>query len=212
MCVFVDDLIYSRNDEVMFQEFNTMMMKEFLMTNLGKMRYFLGIDVLQGCNGIFIGQKKDIKDMLEKVDMFDCNPGKTPIVPGSRLLKSDKGVEVDNTLFKELVGSLMYLTTTRPYISYFISLISNFMEDSNESHFLAAKRILRYLQGTQSLGIFYKAGVNEELVSYTGSDYAGDLDDSTSGYAFLLGGGVISWGSKKLNNLWLAYPQQKSSL
>ncbi|MCI38585.1 copia-type polyprotein [Trifolium medium] len=73
------------------------------------------------------------------------------------------------------------------------------MEDPKESHFVAAKRILRYLQGTQNLGIFYKAGGNEELIAYTDSDYAGDLNDrkSTSGYAFLLGGGVISWVSKK---------------
>jgi hypothetical protein len=88
VCVYVDDLIYTGNDEVMFQEFKTMMMKEFAMTDLGKMRYFLGIEVLQGCNGIFIGQKKYIKDMLKKFDMSDCNPVKTPIVPGSRLQKS----------------------------------------------------------------------------------------------------------------------------
>jgi hypothetical protein len=199
VCVYVDDLIYTGNDKLMFQEFKTMMMKEFAMTDLGKMRYFLGIEVLQSCNGIFIGQKKYIKDMLSKFEMSDCNPVKNPIVPGSRLVKEDKGVKVDNTLFKQLVGSLMYLTATRPDIAYSVSLISRFMEDPKESHFMAAKRILRYLQGTQNLGIFYKAGGNEELIAYTDSDYAGDLDDrkSTSGYAFLLGGGVISWVSKK---------------
>lgn len=118
---------------------------------------------------------------------------------GSRLLNVDKGAEVDSTLFKQLVGSLMYLTATRPDIAHSVSLISRFMEHPKENHFLAAKRILRYLKGTQNLGIFYKAGGNEELFAYTDSDYAGGLEDrkSTSGNAFLLGGGVISWISKK---------------
>ncbi|XP_058743191.1 uncharacterized mitochondrial protein AtMg00810-like [Vicia villosa] len=199
VCVYVDDLIYNGNDMPMFQEFKTMMMKEFAMTDLRKMRYFLGIEVLQGCNGIFVGKKKYIKNMLNKFDMSNCNPVKSLIVPGSMLLKEDKGVKVDTTLFKQLVGGLMYLTATRPDIAYSVSLISRFMEEPKKSHFLAAKRILRYLQGTQNLGIFYKVGGNEELIAYTDSDYAGDLDDrkSTSGYAFLLGGGVISWVSKK---------------
>lgn len=159
----------------------------------------MGIEVLQGCNGIFIGQKKYIKDMLNGFNMSDCNPVKNPIVPGSKLLKADKGAEVDSTLFKQLVGSHMYLTATRPDIAHSVSLISRFMEHPKENHFLVAKRILRYLQGTQNLEIFYKAGGNEELFAYTDSDYAGDLEDrkSTSGYAFLLGGGVISWISKK---------------
>lgn len=159
----------------------------------------MGIEVLQGYNGIFVGQKKYIKDMLNKFNMSDCNPVKSLIVPGSELLKEDKGVKVDTTLFKQLVGSLMYLTATRPDIAYSVSLISCFMEELKESHYLVAKRILRYLQDTQNLGIFYKAGGNEELIAYTDSDYAGDLDDrkSTSGYVFLLGGGVISWVSKK---------------
>ncbi|RDY10937.1 hypothetical protein CR513_04463, partial [Mucuna pruriens] len=118
---------------------------------------------------------------------------------GMKLLKTDQGAEVDSTLFKQLVRSLMYLTATRPDITHSVSLISCFMEHLKDKHFLAANHILRYLQGTQNLGIFYKDGGNEELFAYTDSDYAGDFDDrkSTSGYAFMLGGGVLSWASKK---------------
>jgi len=129
-------------------------MNDFAMIDLGKMRYFLGIEVLQSCTGIYIGQKKYIKYMLKKFDMSNCNPVKNPIVPGTRLLKDDKGTEVDSTLYKQLVGSLMYLTATRPNITYEVSLVSRFMEHQTESHFLATKRIFRYLQGTQNLGIF----------------------------------------------------------
>jgi len=199
VCVYVDDLIYTGNHELLFQEFKAMMMNEFAMTDLGKMRYFLGIEVLQSCDGIFIGQKKYIKDVLTKFNMLDCNLVENPIVPGTKLLKTDKGAEVDSTIFKQLVGSLMYLNATRPDIAYSVNLISRFMEHPKDNHVLAAKRILRYLQGTQKLGIFYKAGGHEDLISYTDSDYARDLEDrkSTSGYIFMIGGGVISWASKK---------------
>ena len=176
------------------------MMNEFAMTDLGKMRYFLGIEVFQSCEGIFIGQKKYIKDLLDKFNMLDCNLVKNPIILGTRLLKTDEGAEVNNTLFKQLVGSLMYLNATRPDIAHSISLISRFMEHPKDSHFLVAKRILRYLQGTRNLGIFYKACEGKkELISYTDSDYARDLEDrkSTSGYVFMLEGGVISWALKK---------------
>ena len=177
-----------------------MMMNEFAMTDLGKMRYFLGIEVFQSCEGIFIGQKKYIKDVLGNFNMLDCNLVKNPIVLGTRLLKTDEGAEVNKTIFKQLVGSLMYLNVTRPYIAHYVSLISRFMEHPKDSHFLAAKHILRYLQGTRNLRIFYKVGGgNEELISYIDSDYAEDLEDrkSTSGYVFMLEGDVISWESKK---------------
>ncbi|RDX85713.1 hypothetical protein CR513_33058, partial [Mucuna pruriens] len=101
----------------------------------------------------------------------------------------------EDVYLEQPLGSLMYLTTTRPNIAHSVSLINRFMDHPKDKHFLVAKRILRYLQGTQNLRIFYKAGGNEELLAYTDSDYTGDLDDrkSTSSYAFLLGGGVISW-------------------
>jgi len=139
-------------------------MNKFAMSDLGKIRYFLSIEVVQRCTGIYNGQKKYIKDMLNKFDMSDYNPVKNPIVLGTRLLKDDKGTEVDSTLYTQLIGSLMYLTTIRPYIAYVVSLVSHFMEHLIESHFFATKRILRYLQGPQNLGIFYKTGINEKNI------------------------------------------------
>ncbi|RDX86197.1 hypothetical protein CR513_32496, partial [Mucuna pruriens] len=194
-----NNMIYTSNHESMFQEFKTVMMNEFVMTELGKMRYFLGIEVLQGCSGIFIGQKKYIKDILDKFNMLDCNLVKNPIILDIKLLKIDKGAKIDSTLLKQLVRSLMYLMATRLDIAHSISLINSFMEHPKDKHFLATKRILKYLQGTQNLRIFYKARGNEELLAYTDSDYAGDPNNrkSTSGYAFMLGGGMISWASKK---------------
>ena len=97
------------------------------------------------------------------------------------------------------MGSLRYLTSTRPDITYGVGLISRFMESPRQSHLQAAKRILRYVQGTQSDGIFYSSSHDNNLVGYTDSDWAGDTIQrrSTSGYAFYLGSGVFSWSSKK---------------
>lgn len=124
---------------------------------------------------------------------------KNPMVPGTKLSKDETGTKVDTTLFKQVVGSLMYLTATRPDLMYGVSVISRFMSRPTELHWLAAKRILRYLEGTTELGIFYKKGDRKDLIAYTDSDFVGDLDDrkSTSGYVLLLGSGAVSWMSKK---------------
>ncbi|XP_050232866.1 secreted RxLR effector protein 161-like [Mercurialis annua] len=98
-----------------------------------------------------------------------------------------------------MVGSLMYLTATRPDLAFVVSLISRYMERPTELHQQAVKRVLRYIKGTTELGIFYKRGGEEKLVAYSDSDYAGDVEDrkSTSGYVFLLSSGVVAWSSKK---------------
>ena len=124
---------------------------------------------------------------------------KNLIVPGSRLSKNEGGAAVDTTMFKQMIGSLMYLTATRPDLMYSICLISRYMKRSTEIHLQAAKRILRYLKGTTELGIAYKRGGEEEFMGFVNNDYAGDIDDrkSTSGYIFMLGTGPVSCSSKK---------------
>ncbi|KAF7147957.1 hypothetical protein RHSIM_Rhsim03G0172600 [Rhododendron simsii] len=131
--------------------------------------------------------------------MKNCNSVSTPTEFGLKLTKDHDGKKVDSTLYKQIVGSLMYLTATRPDIMYSVSLISRYMENPTELHLLVAKRIFRYLQGTWKFGLFYKKGERSDLRGFTDSDYAGDQDDrrSTSGYVFMLGSGAVSWSSKK---------------
>ncbi|XP_062013804.1 secreted RxLR effector protein 161-like [Rosa rugosa] len=169
------------------------------MTDLGKMRYFLGVEVVQNEEGIYICQRKYAKEVLERFGMEKSNSSRNPIVPGFKLMKDESGVKVDATMYKQVVGCLMYLAATRPDLMYVISLISRFMGSPTELHMQAVKRVLRYLKGTVDLGILYKRNGNEKLEAYTDSDYAGDLDDrrSTSGYMFLLSTGAVSWSSKK---------------
>jgi hypothetical protein len=197
--LYVDDLIFTGNSESLFVKFKNSMKLEFDMTDLGKMKYFLGVEVLQNSDGIYISKKKYAKNVLERFGMEKSNSVKNPIVPGVKLMKDEEGAKVNATMYKQLVGSLMYLIATRPDLMYVVCLISRFMANPTEIHLQAAKRVLRYLKGTVDLGIFYQKEGNKELLAYTDSDYAGDVDDrkSTSGYVFLLSEGAVSWSSKK---------------
>ena len=115
--------------------------------------------------------------------MEKSNSVKNPIVPEVRLKKDEKGAKINTTMYKKLIGSLMYLAATRPDLMYVVSLMSRFMASLIELHLQAAKRVLRYLKGTIDLGILYQKRGNGELIAYTDNDYAGDIDDrkNTSG-------------------------------
>ena len=154
VCLYVDDLIYTDNDRTMYEDFKKSMMAEFEMSNLGMLHYFLGLEVMQSNEGIFLSQKKYAHEILHKFQMEDCNSVRTPTDVGMKLDKDPQGRKVDSTLFKQIVGSLMYLTATRPDIMHAVCLISRYMENPTELHLNAAKRILRYLQSTADLGVF----------------------------------------------------------
>ncbi|GKD47729.1 retrovirus-related pol polyprotein from transposon TNT 1-94 [Tanacetum coccineum] len=131
--------------------------------------------------------------------MDKCNPVGTLIEHKAKPSKHDRGKVVDSTLFKSLVGSLRYLTCTRPDILFVVGLISRFMEEPTTKHLKIAKRILRYIKGTVDYGMFYSISEDFKLVGYSDSDWAGSKDDgrSTSGFLFFLGNNAFTWSSKK---------------
>jgi hypothetical protein len=131
--------------------------------------------------------------------MDDCKPTASPFQSGVKLTATCTSLEVDSTLYCQLVGSLLYLTHTRPDLSFFVGLIAQYMQTRHESHSKAAKRILRYVCGTFQFGIHYSSGVTPLLVGFTDSDWVGDPDDrkSTTGYVFSLGSGLVTWACKK---------------
>ena len=193
--VYVDDLIFIGNDEVMMSKFKSFMLREFDMFDLGKMRFFLGIEVLQKSDGIYICQRKYALEVLRRFGMMESNLVGSPIVPSFKISRDKNGDFVDETYYKQLVGSLMYLTATRPDIMFVTCLISRYMAKPMEIHLQAAKRALQYLKGTVNYGIYYKKGGDGELLAFTDSDYAGNMEDrkSTSGYVFLMNSSAISW-------------------
>ena len=197
--LYVDDLIVTGNCGRMILEFKDSMKRRFDMTDLGKMRYFLGVEILQREEGIYMCQRKFAREVLERFEMDLSNGVSSPIVPGTKVSKKGGGAVLDVTLYKQMIGSLMYLTVTRPDLTFAVGLASRFMENPTEAHFQVVKRILRYVRSTVEFGVMYKRGGDNELEVYTDSDYAGDLDDrrSTSGFVFLIAGGAVSWSSKK---------------
>lgn len=178
--LYVDDLVYTGNNENMMNEFRDSVKKEFSMTGLGRMKYYLSIEVIQCDEGIYIGHRKYAMEILKQFDMINCKCVKVRIVPGCKLNRDVEGDIVDSTRYKQLVGSLMYITSTRPDMMYVVSLISRYMSEHTQMHWLASKRILRYLQGTVNFGIMYKTGGSTYLLVFTDSDYAGDLEDRKS--------------------------------
>ncbi|KAD3641836.1 hypothetical protein E3N88_31060 [Mikania micrantha] len=197
--LYVDDLIYTGNDQSLCEAFKHSMQNEFDMTDLGIMKYFLGVEALQESDGIIMFQAQYAKSILKKSRMWEANGVKNPIVPGCKLVKSAAGKDVNGTLYMSLIGSLMYLTVSRPDLMYVVSLLSRFMADPKKEHLEAAKRVLRYIKQTLNYGLKYNTGGNGSLLIYTDSNYARDLEDrkSTSGYVCLLSGAAISWSSKK---------------
>lgn len=199
ICLYVDDLIFTGNNLKLISEFREALISRFEMTDMGLMCYFLGLEVSQMDNGIFISQKKFASDILKKFNMKDCKSVLTPVAEKMKLSKDEGGENVNVTTYKSLIGSLRYLVATRPDISFGVGLLSRFMEEPKESHWAVAKRILRYIKGTSNDGIFYSTNEVVKLVGYTDSDWAGDIETrkSTSGYAFYLGSAIFSWSSKK---------------
>jgi hypothetical protein len=127
--------------------------------------------------------------------MDSCNAVNTPVATRLKLSKEREGKHVNSTMYKSLVGSLRYLTMTRPDILHGIGLVSHYMKTPRESHWLTAKRILRYIKGTLNFGLFYTYGENAELVGYSDSEWGGDQDErkSTTVHVFYLGSTVFSW-------------------
>ena len=119
------------------------------------MKYFFGLEVTQTDQGIFICQHMYATDILQRFRMDKCKPAETPISLGTKLTKNDDRPTINATLYKTMVGNLMYLTATRPDLMYAVSLISRFMESPKNSHWNVGKRILRYVAGTLGYGLWY---------------------------------------------------------
>ena len=169
------------------------------MKKLGQLKHFLGLEVDRTHEGIFLCQQKHAKDLLKKFGMLECKPISTPMEPNAKMCEHEGKDLKDATMYRQLVGSLLYLTLTRTDISYAVGVMSRYMQNPKKPHLEAVRRILRHVKGTIDYGLLYKKGEDCKLVGYCDADYAGDHDTrrSTTGYVFMLGSGAISWCSKR---------------
>ncbi|KAK2993178.1 hypothetical protein RJ640_030802 [Escallonia rubra] len=170
----------------------------FHMKKLGELHHFLGLELEQNEEGIFLCQQKYAKDLLIRFGLFGSNVIETPMEVNANL-HMDEGEDIkDPTKYRQLIGSLIYLTLTRPDIAQAVGMVSRFMQAPKKPHLEAARRILKYLQGTIDFGIMYRRG-GYKINGFCDADYAGDKSTrrSTTGYCFNLGSGAISWCSKR---------------
>jgi len=192
--VYVDDIIFGSTNQNLCEQFVAVMQGEFEMSMIGELHYFLELQIKQLNHGTFLSQTKYCKELLKKFDIENCKEISTPMATNCYLDSDEKGTSVDQTKYRGLIGSLLYLTASRPDIMFNVYLCARFQSNPKESHFTAAKRILKYLQGTTNVGLRYPSEVSLNLVGYSDSDFAGcKIDErSTSGTCHLLGSSLIS--------------------
>ncbi|GKC48785.1 putative ribonuclease H-like domain-containing protein [Tanacetum coccineum] len=197
--IYVDDIIFGSTKKELCDEFEKLMKDKFQMSSMGELTFFLGLQVQQKKKGIFISQDKYVHEILKKFNYSDVKSASTPTDLEKPLVQDGDAADVDEHLYRSMIGSLMYLTASRPDIMFAVCACARFQVSPKTSHLLAVKRIFRYLKGKPSLGLWYSKDSPLELVAYTDSDYAGATQDrkSTTGGCQFLGNRLISWQCKK---------------
>ncbi|KAI3734762.1 hypothetical protein L6452_14240 [Arctium lappa] len=197
--IYVDDIIFGSTRDNMCKEFEELMHQRFKMSSMGELTFFLGLQVQQKSDGIFICQSKYVQDILTKFGFSDSKPASTPMETHKQITADLEGEDMDVHHYRSMIGSLMYLTASRPDIMFPVCVCARFQVRPKQSHFQAVKRIFRYLKGKPRLGLWYPHDSPFDLIAYSDSDLGGaNLDKkSTSGGCQFLGARLVSWQCKK---------------
>jgi hypothetical protein len=199
--LYVDDIIFGSINKSFNDEFAKLMTKEFEMSMMGELKYFLGFEIKQLQGGTFINQAKYTQDMLKRFELDQVKGAKTPMPTTSQLDLDPNGKAVDQKVYRSMIGSLLYLCASRPDIMLSVGICARFQAAPKECHLVAVKRIFRYLVHTPNFGLWYPKGASFDLLAYSDSDWAGDKVErkSTSGSCHFLGRSLVCWSSKKQN-------------
>ena len=208
LVLYVDDILLAANDRGLLHEVKQFLSKNFDMKDMGDASYVIGIKIHRDRSRGILGlsQETYINKILERFRMKDCSPSVAPIVKGDRFNlnqcpKNDfEREQMKNIPYASVVGSLMYAQVcTRPDIAFAVGMLGRYQSNPGIDHWRAAKKVLRYLQGTKDYMLMYRQTDNLDVIGYSDSDFAGCVDSrrSTSGYIFMMAGGAISWRSVK---------------
>ncbi|WCJ26514.1 Retrovirus-related Pol polyprotein from transposon RE1 [Euphorbia peplus] len=205
--VYVDDIIFGATNESLCREFSNHMKAEFEMSMMGELTFFLGLQIKQSNDGVFINQAKYTREVLKKFGMMDSNAVDIPMDVSKDIDDEEKaGKPVDIKTYRGMIGSLLYLTASRPDIHFAVCFCARYQAKPREIHDVAVKRILRYLKGTPEAGLWYPCSSDFTPIGYTDSDYGRDKLKrvSTSGGCHFLGECLVSWHSKKQTSVALS--------
>ncbi|KAK2998211.1 hypothetical protein RJ639_023475 [Escallonia herrerae] len=211
--LYVDDMIITGDDNVGISCLRNDLLIRFEMKILGEIGCFLGLEIQKLEDGYFVSQKVYAQSLLERFNMGESKSMSTPMEPNLKLKKHEGKLLEEGRKFRQLVGSLIYLTITRPDIAYSVGVVSQFMDKPQISHLNASKRILRYVKGTLEYGLRYKKSDRFILSGFVDADWAGDVNNrrSTTWYCFGTGSAAISWCSKKQHNVTLSSTEAERS-
>ncbi|GJX04059.1 retrovirus-related pol polyprotein from transposon TNT 1-94 [Tanacetum coccineum] len=197
--VYVDDILLTGNSVQDIQNTKLALDSKFTIKDLGLARYFLGIELCNTENGTFLHQRKYVLDLLKDAGLTATKPTPFPL-PQNMKLSLDKGKLISNPeSYRRLVGRLLYLSMTRPDISYAVQHLSQFVSSPKEPHLQAATHLLRYLKGSINKGLFYPVQSNLKIAGFSYADWASCLmtRKSLTGYCIFLGHSLVSWKTKK---------------
>jgi hypothetical protein len=199
LLVYVDDLVITGNNPTLVTTFIQQLGDMFSLKDMGPLHFFLGVEVIPTKAGLFLTQHKYIRELLANSNMSGAKDISTPLSTSQSLQLVDGTAAVDSSEFRRIMGSLQYLSLTRPDISFAVNKLSQFMHKPTTTHWTATKRLLRYLKQTIFYGIQVHRAGPSVLHTYSDADWAGNVDDrtSTSAYISFLGPNPISWTSKK---------------
>nr|GEV85318.1 putative ribonuclease H-like domain-containing protein [Tanacetum cinerariifolium] len=186
--VYMDDIIFGLTKKELCNAFEKMMHEKFQMSSMGELTFFLGLQVKQKQDRIFISQDKYVAEILKKYGFSKVKNASTPIETQKPLLKDKDGEEVDVYMYRSMIGLLMYLTSSRPDIMFAVCACARYQVNPKVSHLHVVKRIFRYLKGQPKFGLWYPKDTPFDLVAYTDSDYARaslDRKSTTGGCQFL---------------------------
>lgn len=187
--VYVDDLVIAGNDQAAVQAFKDYLHCCFHMKDLGRLKYFLGVEVARSPTGIYLCQRKYALDIVAEAGLLGAKPASTPLEENHRLALSKGPLLVDPSPYRRLVGRLIYLCFTRPELSYSVHILSQFMQQPREEHWQAALRVVRYLKGQPGQGILLRRDNDLRLYAWCDSDWASCplTRRSLTGWFILLG-------------------------
>lgn len=200
MLAYVDDVIISRDSLFEFQSIKAILHSSFKIKDLGQLKYFLGLEIAHSSQGISLCQRKYCIDLLTDTGYLACKPVFTPSDPSCKLHTGSSVPYNDVPSYRRLIGRLIYLTNTRPDITFATQQLSQFLTSPTEQHFTAATRILRYMKKCPGQGLMFPRDSSLHLSGYSDANWDGCLDSrrSISCQCFFLGKSLISWRSKKL--------------
>ncbi|GJT21189.1 retrovirus-related pol polyprotein from transposon TNT 1-94 [Tanacetum coccineum] len=199
--IYVDDIIFGSTNPKYSKRFEKLMHSRFEMSLMGEMKFFLGLQIHQSPKGIFINQAKYALEILKKHNMDNCHSIGTPLATKPKLDVDLSGEPVDQSDYRSKIGSLMYLTSSRPDLVQAVCYCARYQARPTQKHLKEVKRIFKYLKGTINMGLWYPKDSGFELTAFSDADHARCLDTqkSTSGGIQFLGDKLVSWMSKKQN-------------